>query len=122
MDYKALVKTIRDAGDMNAMVDRERLLDSNEHEIELRDDDGCLTWGMVLALCDAVEALEKDRERLDRVAGYERMAQSSRITVICRSVPDVNLFAEMLSSAISRTAASQEQEASTPTPAAPSDA
>jgi len=74
------------------------------------------------ALCDAVEALEKDRERLDRVAGYERMAQSSRITVICRSVPDVNLFAEMLSDAISRTASSPAPTASTPTPAAPSDA
>ena len=76
----------------------------------------------ILALCDAVEALEKDRERLDRVAGYERMAQSSRITVICRSVPDVNLFAEMLSDAISRTASSPAPTASTPTPAAPSDA
>lgn len=76
----------------------------------------------ILALCDAVEALEKDRERIDRVAGYERMAQSSRITVICRSVPDANLFAEMLSDAISRTAASRVSTASTPTPAAPSDA
>ena len=84
--------------------------------------DSGLERDVVFSLCDAVEALEKDRERLDRVAGYERMAQSSRITVICRSVPDVNLFAEMLSDAISRTASSPAPTASTPTPAAPSDA
>ena len=100
MDYKALVDRCRE---------------------NLRKRGGATTTD-VAALCDAVEALEKDRERLDRVAGYERMAQSSRITVICRSVPDVNLFAEMLSSAISRTGASPAPTASTPTPAAPSDA
>lgn len=100
MDYKALVDRCRE---------------------NLRKRGGATTTD-VAALCDAVEALEKDRERLDRVAGYERMAQSSRITVICRSVPDVNLFAEMLSDAISRTASSPAPTASTPTPAAPSDA
>lgn len=123
MDYKALVKTVRDAGDVSAMVDHETLRDSNERKIELPGSEECLTWGMVIALCDAVEALEKDRERMnvaERLLGEPtQRAQQFRdgLIALVHDGATVITLRDLIDAASSPT-----PTASTPTPAVPSDA